>query len=132
MNTFDRIAYETWKREIVKLAPAYVACPDCNGTGEGICPHCGNDSDCETCNGDGNVRPEEVLTPEFYRRVMMFESEKLARWVKGDPIATKDLKGRLIETYNPLSEFVNEFQRPPLLSLSEAPRIILRLPITES
>lgn len=131
MEKFNRDAYETWKREIEKLAPSYVTCPDCNGSGEGVCPHCGGDTDCETCDGDGNVRPSEVLTPEFYRRVMLFEMKKLEHWVNGDPIAVKDDKGRVIEIHNPLNEFTEEFKPSPLVSLSSAPRLILRLPITE-
>jgi hypothetical protein len=132
MSTFDRTAYEAWKREVAKLAPVFVTCPDCNGTGNGVCPHCGNDADCETCDGDGNVRPEEILTPEFYRRVMMFETNKLEHWVNGDPIPTKDARGRVIEHHDPLNEFMREFEPHPLARLSRVPRVVLSLPITES
>jgi hypothetical protein len=131
MQTFDRNAFEIWKKEIEKLAPTYVTCPDCNGSTEGVCPCCGGDTDCETCGGDGLITPAEVLTPEFYNRVMLFEKEKLEHWVKGDPIPTKDEKGRAVERHNPLDEFTNDFQSHPLSSLSSAPRLILRLPITE-
>jgi RecJ-like exonuclease len=130
LRDVDYGAYDEWKRKIEKLYPTFVNCPDCDGSGEGTCPHCGGDADCETCDGDGEVTLAELLTPELYRRVMMFEKEKLEHWLKGDPIAVSG-KGRVIESHNPLNHFLQEYQPHPLVSLSTAPRIILRLPITE-
>jgi hypothetical protein len=129
MQPFDRKAYEAWVKQVVSLLPARVTCPDCNGSGEGVCSHCGHDTDCETCSGDGAVSPSEIVTPEFYRRVMVFETEKLERWAKGEPIATKDEKGRIVENHNPLNELVEEFQpKKPWFSF---PSVVLCLPITE-
>jgi hypothetical protein len=131
LKNVDYDAYEQWKSRIQALAPAYVNCPDCNGSGEGTCPHCGNDADCDTCGGDGLVSPGEILTPEFYRRVVMFEKEKLEHWLKGDPIAVSG-KGRLIESRNPLNEFIQELQpTSSLSSLSVAPKIVIHLPLTD-
>lgn len=28
-------------------------CSDCKGTGETVCPHCGNETDCDVCDGEG-------------------------------------------------------------------------------
>ena len=131
MPTFDRSAFEEWKRKVESLLPEYVKCPDCDGTGEGVCPHCGNDTDCETCGGGGRIRPSAVITPEFYKRVVVFEQVKLEHWLKGEPISVSG-KGRFVESHNPFNEVFQEFQPSPLVSLSSAPRLILRLPITES
>jgi hypothetical protein len=131
LQPFDRKAYDAWVKKVEDLLPAHIACPDCNGTGEGECPHCGSWTDCETCGGDKTVRPSQVITLEFYRRVMIFEARKLEHWSNGDPIATKDEKGRVVENHNPLSELARELRSDNLSSLSTAPRIVLRLPITE-
>lgn len=130
MQTFDQQAYEAWVRQVEDLSPAHVTCPDCNGSGEGECPHCGNTTDCETCDGDGKVRPAQLLTHDFYRRVKMFETQKLEHWVNGDPIATKDERGRRIDRYDPLKKLTEEYQ--PRKTIPEYPIIKVLLPITEN
>jgi hypothetical protein len=72
-ETIDREAYLDWVRKLEDRLPLYVTCPDCNGEGEGACPHCGNTTDCDTCGGDGLVRPSVLLDEQFYLRVMAFE-----------------------------------------------------------
>lgn len=80
------------------------ACQACGGSGSGECPHCGNDTECETCNGAGEVgdddqplrvrfngneiRLEDIpLTPEYLHAIV------LAHVVLGMPEITLRVRG---------------------------------------
>lgn len=129
-QTIDREAYLAWVRKLEDQLPLYVTCPDCNGDGEGECPHCGNMTDCDVCDGDGLVRPSVLLDEHFYLRVMAFEKAMLEHWIQGTPIHTKNERGQSIEyPRNPLGLLETKPDR--LVELSNAPKIILALPLTE-
>ena len=55
MTTFKFLSYEEWIQHNPDAAKTDEKCPDCNGTGFGVCPHCGNDADCKTCEGSGTI-----------------------------------------------------------------------------
>ena len=132
IKNLDRAAYEAWKKNVeLQISAVYVTCPDCYGSGEGTCPHCGNETDCETCAGDGRISPASLLTIEFYLRVMEIEKAMLAHWIKGDAILSKDEFGRVVERRHPLEDLLEEF-KPQVKRLSDAPLIVLSLPMTES
>jgi len=129
MKNVDQAAYKAWVKKIEdQIGNTYVTCPDCNGTGEGICPHCGNDTECETCSGDRIVRPSELLDESFYLRVMTFEKSMLEHWIKGEPIPVKDDRGRVLAG-NPLHEIEEEFGPKPA-SPWAGPLIALCVPAT--
>jgi hypothetical protein len=123
-ETIDREAYLVWVRKLEDQLPLYVTCPECNGDGEGQCPHCGNMTDCDTCGGDGLVQPSVLLDEQFYLRVMAFEKARLEHWIQGEPLPVNNYHR------NPLD--LLETKPARLVSLSNAPKIILALPLTET
>lgn len=128
MNTYiDGATYERWKKNIADLLPAKMECEDCNGTGEGTCPHCGHETDdgCETCHGTGKVNSSELLTPQLFMRVQKFEKAMLEHWANGDPISTD--KNRPI---NPLIFLLGISEPIWSGTFDNSPKILLSLPLT--
>jgi hypothetical protein len=63
--------------------------------------------------------------------VVTFEKAKLEHWIQGEPIHVKDERGHSIDyPRNPLGMLETKTDR--LVSLSNAPKIILALPLTET
>lgn len=125
---FDQKAYEAWVKKVESELPAFITCPDCNGHGDGVCSHCGHDTDCETCDGDGTVRPAEILTRAFYMRVMAIEKSMLEHWIAGDGIKTYGKGAAATRTLNPLTELMEESQPEYRKPIS---KLLIHLPITE-
>ena len=53
-------------------------CPDCNGSGEDLCPHCGQNMTCDKCGGSGEVDLTRNLTERDALR--KHDEELLKRW----------------------------------------------------
>jgi hypothetical protein len=83
MDENQKQRYEVWKAFILQDLPAEIECPDCEGSGWAECPHCGNTTVCDTCDGHKRVGTAVLLTYELFRRVMSFEEAMLERWKEG-------------------------------------------------
>ena len=113
----DSDAYENWKSKLLQELPLSVQCPQCEGEGRGECPHCGNDTDCDFCNGGGTVRTSELLTVEYYKRVMLFEKAKLEKWVNGEALLLGTVSEPIYVPHNPLDELLD--QKPSSNSIAK-------------
>jgi hypothetical protein len=51
-------------------------CLDCDGTGRSSCFHCGNDSDCEDCEGEGELN----FAKGTYEKQRKKDIEKWREW----------------------------------------------------
>lgn len=129
MEKFDQEAYESWVKKIESQITGKVSCPDCNGTGDGECPLCGHETECETCDGDGRVPVSQVLTRAFYLRVMAIEKAMLDEWIRGEPFHAKDERGLPNFREHPLNNLVKEI-KPGSSPYSFSP-VVLCLPLTE-
>lgn len=56
----------------------YVDCPECGGTGDEECFHCGSEIECETCDGEGQVL--EYTTAHQFKALIKVEEERWIRW----------------------------------------------------
>ena len=56
----------------------YVDCPDCGGTGDDECFHCGSEIECELCDGEGQVL--EYTTAHQFKAMIKAEEERWNRW----------------------------------------------------
>ena len=73
-----------------------IDCPDCYGTGESECDHCGAYADCETCGSEGKVLAGDVsrkqirdsLTRKQYTDALESDLTDLADWQGDDRIVT--------------------------------------------
>jgi len=48
-------------------------CPDCKGTGETECSHCGHESECSSCGGLGMLLYQEYKTLNFDEQMKCIE-----------------------------------------------------------
>lgn len=69
--------YDEWIRipEVKKLNESLEDCLICDGEGVHVC-ECGNEHDCESCDGDGMAESLRSI----YTRTLRMELEKLLRW----------------------------------------------------
>lgn len=71
LNIGDIDGYTVYDFDAVADLPAYAEpvekeCGECLGTGTDECPHCGQDADCEACDGEGVIRE----TPDVFMKTV--------------------------------------------------------------
>lgn len=102
-KTERKQAYLIWKKNLLRELPPEMICEDCEGSGDADCPHCGHQTECDTCDGDGYVPTSTLLTEEFYSRVMAFEEAKLEQWKSGSALFAGSLALGQRTRSNPLN-----------------------------
>lgn len=56
----DEGALEALPDIAVPVRPAHMPCEDCGGSGKLACFHCGQDMECDSCDGKGVVEPPTI------------------------------------------------------------------------
>jgi hypothetical protein len=70
----DQLFNELMKIEVC-FKPKMIECSDCDGDGASICGCCGNEGDCNTCNGDGEVPGKELELTGAESRCSLFNKD---------------------------------------------------------
>ncbi|WP_339829440.1 hypothetical protein [uncultured Arenimonas sp.] len=97
MRRFNPISFLQWQEHMRQTSDddTVVDCPDCRGDGITACCECGNDRDCEECEGTGTVcwgelsqaEQERHLSVARYEAALVADASAYAAWVGVDPTA---------------------------------------------
>lgn len=84
---FRLMTFDEWKTINDDLKPGESVtseCESCNGDGEVRCPHCGSITDCEDCDGSGQVKREVTLL-DMYRDQQRKDRQAISAFLEKYP-----------------------------------------------
>lgn len=97
MDRFNPLSFPQWQAYVRNTTgeDSPVECPDCRGDGVTSCCECGNDRDCEDCDGTGTVcwgelsqaEQERYLSEARYHAAIVADAWAYAAWVGVDATA---------------------------------------------
>jgi len=86
------ISFDDWILANPDIRDAEEPCKKCNGTGYIDCPHCGQDMDCDECDGHGKVH----CATEAYREQCFRDKTKWQKYVGGKLVVPIQLHGKRV------------------------------------
>jgi hypothetical protein len=84
MTTFKFLSYDEWLEQNPDAKQSEQKCTACNGSGIVVCFHCGNDSSCEDCEGEGVIQSAR----EEYERQLTIDRARVNKYAERAPTPT--------------------------------------------